>query len=59
MVFNLQTALDARLASLKKKKVENKQTVSVNNISKEYIKSSLIQAGILNDKGEVINRTAS
>ncbi|UTM57041.1 hypothetical protein L4174_014755 [Photobacterium sp. CCB-ST2H9] len=58
-MFSLQTALDARLATLKKKKVKKDQDVMLNDVSHEYIKKSLRQAGIINTKGEVVKRVTS
>ncbi|SQD77753.1 hypothetical protein [Moritella yayanosii] len=58
-MFSLQTALDERLAVLKNKKVKNKQSVTTNNITTEYIQKSLKQAGILNNKGKIIKRITS
>ncbi|EGQ7940890.1 hypothetical protein V4T70_004285 [Vibrio vulnificus] len=58
-MFSLQTALDERLASLKKKKVSSKQSVAANDTTSEYIQKSLKQAGILDKKGKMIKRIAS
>ena len=55
-MYNLQIALDERLATLKDKKITSKQSVTANNVSKEYIECSLKQAGILNKKGKMINK---
>lgn len=55
-MFSLQTALDERLAVLKNRKVLTKQSVKVNNISKEYIQEALKQAGILSQNGKMIKR---
>ncbi len=46
-MFNLQKALDERLATLKNKKVADTQSVSSTYSSKECIEKSLKQAGIL------------
>lgn len=55
-MYNLQTALDERLAALKNKKTKSEQLVKVNDTSKEYIEYSLKQAGILNKNGEMVNK---
>ncbi len=57
-MYNLQTALDERLATLNKKKVMSNRKVKSNNVSKEYIESSLKQAGILNKDGKVTHKVA-
>jgi len=57
-MYNLQTALDDRLAALNNKKTSSKQKVKVNDVSKEYIERSLKQAGILNNNGKMINKVA-
>lgn len=57
-MYNLQAALDERLATLNNKKVESKQKVKLNNTSKEYIERSLKQAGILNKNGKITHRVA-
>ncbi|EGQ8248648.1 TPA: hypothetical protein L3V69_003094 [Vibrio parahaemolyticus] len=57
-MFNLQTALDERLATLKQKKIKHKQFVVSSYSSKESIENSLKQAGILNRKGKMIKRVA-
>ncbi|MFZ2726507.1 MAG: hypothetical protein WAX77_09675 [Methylococcaceae bacterium] len=57
-MFDLQEALDSRLAILEGKK-NNKainQNNSLNDVSVSYIKQSLNQAGILNRKGKPIKR---
>lgn len=58
-MFSLQVALDERLASLKNKKVNSKQSVATNDTTSEYIQKSLKQAGILDDTGKIIKRVAS
>ncbi|MEZ8550058.1 hypothetical protein AB6D12_21455 [Vibrio cyclitrophicus] len=58
-MFNLQVALDERLATLKNKKLKKKQLVVSAYSSTEYIEKSLKQAGILNRNGKVIKRVAS
>ncbi|WP_272521811.1 hypothetical protein [Providencia sp. PROV202] len=58
-MFSLQVALDERLASLKNKKVNSKQSVATNDTTSEYIQKSLKQAGILDDAGKIIKRVAS
>ncbi|OAT54933.1 hypothetical protein [Providencia heimbachae] len=58
-MFNLQAALDERLATLKKKKIKEKQFITSYNNSKESIEISLKQAGILNQNGKIIKRIAS
>jgi len=57
-MYDLQTALDKRLASLKSDKPHSKQTFT-KNTSKACIERSLKQAGILNHKGEMVNKVAS
>lgn len=59
IMFNLQAALDERLATLKKKKIKEKQFITSYNNSKESIEISLKQAGILNQNGKIIKRIAS
>lgn len=58
-MFSLQVALDERLASLKNKKVNRKQSVATNDTTSEYIQKSLKQAGILDETGKIIKRVAS
>jgi hypothetical protein len=57
-MFNLQEALDSRLATLEGKKVGKSisQNNSLNDVSVDYIKLSLKQAGILNKKGKLAKR---
>lgn len=55
-MFSLQTALDERLARLKKHKVKTAQEVTVTYDSKESITLSLKKAGILNNNGKIIKR---
>lgn len=52
-MYDLQIALDERLAALNNKKPKSTQTVKVNDTSKEYIERSLRQAGILNKNGKM------
>jgi hypothetical protein len=58
-MFDLQKALDERLATLKNKKVMYKQSVKSTYNSKECIEKSLKQAGILNKNGKMIQRIAA
>jgi hypothetical protein len=44
-MFDLQTALDERLAVLNNKKIVSKQSVSINDVSKEYIQNPLNKLG--------------
>lgn len=55
-MYNLQTALDERLAALKNKKIKSKQSVKANDISKFYIERSLKQAGILSKTGKMLKK---
>jgi len=57
-MFNLQIALDERLAALKNKKIKprSQQNVQLIDTSKSYIEHSLKQAGILDKNGKMINR---
>ena len=57
-MFNLQEALDNRLAALEGKR-SGKATAKnngLNDTSLTYIKKSLIQAGIINKKGKLVKR---
>jgi len=53
-MFDLKKTLDSRLAALKNKTIKNpnNDTIELNNISKEYITQSLIDAGILTKDGK-------
>ncbi|MBT9098512.1 hypothetical protein [Methylovulum psychrotolerans] len=57
-MFNLQEALDNRLAALECKKGRKavNQNHSLTDVSVDYIKRSLKQAGILNKKGKLVDR---
>ena len=57
-MYNLQAALDERLASLKGSKSQSKKSPK-KKISIEHIERSLKQAGILNSKGKMVNKVAS
>jgi hypothetical protein len=59
LVFNLQKALDERLATLKNKKGASERAVASTYSSKESIVKSLKQAGILNKNGKMIIRNAA
>ncbi len=57
-MYNLQAALDERLASLKSNKSLSKKSLN-KNTSKAYIERSLKQAGILNRNGKMVDKVAS
>ena len=57
-MFNLQTVLNERLATLKNKEVKQKESVASIYSSKESIEVSLKQAGILNKNGKMTKRVA-
>lgn len=59
-MYNLQAALDERLASLRSKKSSSKHTVTVKaKFSKASIELSLKQAGILDRNGRMVNKVVS
>ncbi len=59
-MFNLQKALDDRLAILKNNKNSpNKQSIQYSYNSNECIEKSLKQAGILDKNGKMIKRVAA
>ncbi|MDN3382544.1 hypothetical protein QL995_07655 [Pseudoalteromonas sp. APC 3358] len=58
-MFDLQKALNERLATLKNKKVNSKQSINITFESNESIQKSLTQAGILNKNGKLIKRIAA
>ena len=53
-MFNLQEALDNRLATLEGKR--SRKAIDLNDTSLTYIKKSLKQAGIINKKGKLVRR---
>ncbi|CAM3850678.1 hypothetical protein VA7868_02314 [Vibrio aerogenes CECT 7868] len=55
-MFDFQAALDERLAILKKKKIKSCQGERLHDCSKESIRKSLIDAGILDKHGQMIQR---
>lgn len=57
-MYDLQAALDERLASLKSNKTQSKQPLK-ENASKAYIERSLKQAGILNHNGKMVDKVGS
>ena len=57
-MYNLQAALDERLASLESNKLPTKQSLK-KKTSREYIERSLKQAGILNRNGKMVDKIAS
>jgi hypothetical protein len=58
-MFDLQKALDERLATLKNNKFSSEQSVRSTYSSKKDIEKSLQQAGILNKQGKMIKRIAA
>jgi len=58
-MYNLQTALDERLAALKSKNIKKKQTVKSRYTSKAYIERSLKEAGILSKNGKMLKKVAA
>ncbi len=58
-MYDLQAALDAQLASLKGKKSKASKITKKNVTSKTYIKRSLTEAGILNEKGKMVHKVTT
>ncbi|MFZ2726270.1 MAG: hypothetical protein WAX77_08480 [Methylococcaceae bacterium] len=56
-MFDLQKILEERLAALEGKKIPKKARKNeLNDVSVEYIKKSWQRAGILDEKGRLIER---
>lgn len=58
-MYDLQSALDERLAALKNKKIKSNQSVKNKYTSKAYIERSLKQAGILSKSGKMLKKVAA
>ena len=57
-MYDLQAALDERLASLKSNKSSQSQS-AIKATSKSYIEGSLKRAGILNGNGKMVDKVKS